>query len=319
MNEQLYLEAEGHLWDELAAKPTEHRIHLDRNDVDVRIQELGEGPAVVFVHGGPGAAGSVWASLAARLPGFRCLLVDRPGTGLSEPQPLPDAAAVRRQSESLLIDVLDGLGIERAHVVGSSHGSHVAILSAAAHPDRFGRAVHFGCPGFVEGMTLTTVDRLVLLPGAAQVFSRLPVSERGIRQTLRQLGHSTLLDNGGLSAATVGWMLALQRHTPTMRQELGAMTAMGSFRTGFDPTLTLAPRILAEVQSPSYFLWGENDVYGDDAVVEAMPSAELEILPGAGHLSWLDDLDHSATALRRHLSPEIPPGRHKPGAMSGQI
>jgi pimeloyl-ACP methyl ester carboxylesterase len=305
MDQQLYRSAEEALWDELGVTRTERHVHLSRNDVDVRLQEIGEGSPVVFLHGGPGSAGSGWAALAARLPEFHCLLVDRPGTGLSEAQLLADTAAVLRQSETLLVDVLDAVGLGQAHVVGSSHGSHIALLSAAAHPERVGRSFHFGCPGFAENMTLTSVDRLVLFPGMARLFAALPVSERGLLKTLRQLGHGATLDSGGPSPATLGWFLALQQHTDTMRHEFQAMTAMGSFRHGFDPALTIRSETLELVKSPTYFLWGEHDIYGDErvarAMVEAMPEAELEMLPRAGHLCWLDDLDRAAAALRGHL------------------
>jgi hypothetical protein len=63
------------------------------------------------------------------------------------------------------------------------------LLSAVAHPERIDSTVHLGCPGFVEGMRLTTVDRLFLLPGMARLAARFPANEKGMRKTLRQLGH----------------------------------------------------------------------------------------------------------------------------------
>ncbi len=61
---------------------------------------------MLFLHGGPGAAGSAWAPLAAKLPNHRCLLVDRPGTGLSDPHPLTNAAAVNHEAKTLVVDIL---------------------------------------------------------------------------------------------------------------------------------------------------------------------------------------------------------------------
>jgi 2-hydroxy-6-oxonona-2,4-dienedioate hydrolase len=305
MDEQRYRDSEDALWHDTGVTPTEHRVHLARNDVDVRVLEIGEGPAALFLHGGPGAAGPIWAYLAARLPQLRCLLVDRPGTGLSEPQPLGDPAAVRRECETLVDDVLDGLGLERAHLVGSSHGSYVALLSAAAHPDRVDRTVHLGCPGFIEGMTTTAFDRLVLLPGAPQVFSRLPASGRGMRSTLRQLGHAATLEAGTIPQPFIDWCVALQRHTDTMRNELTSMGNMGTFRRGFDPVLCVDGATLEQVRSTTHVLWGDNDPYGDGSVarrlVDALPDAQLEMLPGAGHLCWLDHVDRVADAVRSHL------------------
>jgi 2-hydroxy-6-oxonona-2,4-dienedioate hydrolase len=309
MEEERYRAAERALWRDAGLTPTEHRVHLVRNEVDVRVLEVGVGPPALFIHGGPGAAGPSWAHLAARLPQLRCLLLDRPGTGLSDPRPLDDPAAVRREAQTLVADVLAGLGIPRAHLVGSSHGSYVALLTAAAHPDRVERTVHLGCPGFVEGMKATAFDRLVLLPAAPQLLGRLPASERGLRSTLRQLGHTTALETGRISQPFIDWSVALQRHTDTMRNELASMGNMGTFRRGFAPSLTLDGEVLGQVRSPTYLLWGDQDPYGDASVaqqlVDALPDAQLEMLPHAGHLCWLDDLDQAADAIRNHLLSDV--------------
>jgi pimeloyl-ACP methyl ester carboxylesterase len=80
-----------------------------------------------------------------------------------------------------------------------------------------------------------------------------------------------------------------------MRNELAAMTVMGTFRRGFDPSLTITQATLAQVKSPSYFLWGENDVYGGESVarrvVDSMPSrlnSRCCQVPGifAGWTTW---------------------------------
>jgi 2-hydroxy-6-oxonona-2,4-dienedioate hydrolase len=305
MDEARYRSAERHLWSDTGASPTEHRIHLDRNDVDVRVQEVGNGPPVLFIHGGPGAAGAQWAHLAARLPGLRCLLLDRPGTGLSAANPLADAAAVRRESETLVPDVLDALGIERAHLVGSSHGGYMALLAGALHPERVERIALLGCPGFVEGMRLTTLDRLALFPGARHLFSLSRPSGKALRKVLRQLGHGDSLDAGRVQQTLIEWYVALQRDTDTMRNEFAAISVMGTFRSGFDPTLSLEPDTLSGVRAPTYFLWGTREVYGDESVARqaasSMPDARVEMIDGAGHLCWIDDVDHAATVVLRHL------------------
>jgi pimeloyl-ACP methyl ester carboxylesterase len=305
MDSGRYRAAEAALWRDAGVTPIEHRVHLARNDVAVRVLEVGEGPSVLFVHGGPGAAGPIWAYLAARLPQLRCLLLDRPGTGLSDAHPLDDPSAIRWEAETLVADVFDGLGVDRGHVVGSSHGSYVALHSTAAHPDRIGRTVHLGCPGFVDGMALRGVDRLVLVPGAAQVFGRMPTSERSMRATMRQLGHAATDDGGAFSQAFIDWGVALLRHTDTMRNELATMSSMGTFRRGFDPALTLDRDVLTAVASPTYVLWGDNDPYGDEGVArrfaDALPDAELAMLPGAGHLCWFDDVDLVADVIRGHV------------------
>lgn len=305
MDEHRYRAAERALWHHAGLDPVEHRIRLPRNEVDVRVLEVGTGPPVLFIHGGPGAAGPIWADLAARLPEWRCLLLDRPGTGLSDPHPIGGTAGVRREAETMVADVLDGLGIDVAHLVASSHGSYVAVHSSATHPDRVERTVHLGCPGFVDGMNVTAFDRLVLLPGAPQLFGRMPANEKAMRRTLGQLGHDASVGSGAIAQPLIDWFVALQQHTDTMRNELATMGDMGTFRRGFDPDLTLEAERLQRVHSPTYVLWGDRDPYGDAAVatrfVDALGDARLEMLPGAGHLCWLDDADHAAAVIRSHL------------------
>jgi 2-hydroxy-6-oxonona-2,4-dienedioate hydrolase len=301
VDEQAFRQAERRWWDEIGRTPTEHRIHLQRNDVTVRVQEIGQGPPVLFLHGGPGSSGTAWAALAARLPDLRCLLLDRPGTGLSEPSPLPDPEAVRREAATLAVDVLDALGIDRAHLAGSSHGGYAALLGAATFPERFERTVLLGSPGLVEGAKVTLFDRLLLGPGWRHVFALFPASERGLRGTLRQLGHRHDLP---VPRAELDWYLALQRHTDTMRNDFASIARMGTFSGGFDRSLWAGPNLLAAVESPTYLLWGAREVYGDQAVARrtaaGLPDAELEISDG-GHLIWMDNPDHAADVVRKHI------------------
>lgn len=232
-------------------------------------------------------------------------LLDRPGTGLSAANPLADPVAIRGESATLVPDVLDALGIERAHLVGSSHGGYVALLAGALHPERVDRIAVLGCPAFVPGMRVTASDRVALLPGARHLFVLARPSEKALRKILGQLGHSTSLAAGRVPQALVDWCVALQRDTPTMRNEFATMSAMGTFRSGFHPALMIGPDTLAQVRSSTYFLWGSDEVYGDESVARrtasAMPDAGVEIMQGAGHLCWLDDVDHASTVVRGHL------------------
>ena len=64
---------------------------------------------------------------------------------------------------------------------------------------------------------------------------------------------------------------------------------------GFSDELTLSAESIRSVQTPTLFLWGEDDAFGGrdvaDHMVELMPNAELEMLPESGHLPWLDNPD----------------------------
>ncbi|MEK8145886.1 alpha/beta hydrolase [Streptomyces sp. M10(2022)] len=97
----------------------------------------------MLLHGsGPGVTG--WRNyrdnLGALAGHFRCLVLEFPGFGVSDPvdgHPMATAAdAVER--------FLDGLGLHRVDVIGNSMGGIVATRFAIDHPGRVGRLVTIG-------------------------------------------------------------------------------------------------------------------------------------------------------------------------------
>lgn len=306
MGEAGYREAERRLWESIGAIPIEQRVHLERNDVTVRLQEIGEGPAVVLLHGANNS-GSSWARLAGRLPGFRCLLLDRPGTGLSDPlETVLDADSLPRFADTLVIDVLDALGVESAHLVATSFGGYIALRTAAAHPDRIGRMVQFSWPVGAPIARLPAFMRMMSIPMLGRLLAALPPNERAVRMMFRRIGHGQSLEAGRITREDLDCYLALLRFTDTMRNELAVGRAFISPLRGLDHRLVLPDSMLATIEAPTCFIWGENDPFGtpDTArhLVNRMPNAELELLPGGGHAPWLDDLDHTAEITRAFLS-----------------
>jgi 2-hydroxy-6-oxonona-2,4-dienedioate hydrolase len=299
-----YRDAEATFWATIGREPTaEHHVRLPTTGTTVRVQEVGEGPPVLFLHGGPNA-GSTWIPLLAHLDGLRCLLVDRPGTGLSSPYPIT-ASNLPRIGARFVPEILDGLGIPRAHVVASSFGGHLALRSAAAHPDRFLRMVQMAAPALVPGDTIPPFMRLLARPTVRRIMNALPPNERANRSIFRQIGHGASLDAGRIPQAMFDWYLALQRYTDTMRND-GEMIGNVIPRSA---TIRLTDELLAQVRVPTLFWWGADDTFGGEDVarhlVEVMPDAELTMVPDAGHLPWLDDPRAAAAATTAFLHAEV--------------
>ncbi len=306
MNEARFREAEQRLWMSFGVTPTEQRIRLSRVGVTVRVQEIGEGPAVVFVHGATNG-GSSWAPLVARLEGFRCVLLDRPGCGLSDPlvHGLADMQRLAEFGDSLIIDVLDAMGLDKAHVVATSFGGYMGLRAAAAHPERIDRMVEFGWTiGAPIGKT-PFVMRLAGIPIMGRLMASVPPNKRAVRAMLRSIGLRQAIDAGRVSDEAIEWFLALLRDTDTMRNEIKTMPRVISAIRGMNDSLLLAESLLASIRTPIYFLWGEEDLYGGPETarqfVARIPGAELELLPGAGHAPWMDDAEHAATTTSRFL------------------
>ena len=87
--------------------------------------------------------GDMWHGVADGLVARRqVVLVDPPGHGGS--QPLTDMFTFG-DCARCVVDILDGLGIDRAHFVGNSWGGMIGATFAATYPERIGRAVLMNC------------------------------------------------------------------------------------------------------------------------------------------------------------------------------
>ena len=106
----------------------------------VAVEEEGDGPAVVCVHGLGGSSNS-FTPLMPALARHRVVRVDLPGSGRS--QRAEGVLSIERYVEALL-RVCDRLGVARAHWVGHSMGTIVCQHIAAGHPKLAASVVLFG-------------------------------------------------------------------------------------------------------------------------------------------------------------------------------
>ena len=288
--------------------PSERFLSLGGVGARVRVQEVGDGSPVLFVHGAT-TCGSSWATLVARMPGHRCIVLDRPGCGLSEPLPRQarDIAAFTAYVDALVPDVLDALELEEVDLVGTSLGGFVALRTAAAHPGRVRRlgivAYPFGAPMGVLPLPM----RLAAVPGLGRAMALAPPPRRAVVEMLRQVGLRSAIDSGRMDAVALDWYHSLLRDTPTMRNEVA--TAGGvAIRPlkGMHRGQLLDDELLGRIAAPTLFLWGTGDVFGGtdaaEAFVPRVPGAELQLLADLGHAPWMDDADAVAAPLLSFLA-----------------
>lgn len=305
MNEANYRESEARLWNTIGLQPDEKMVELETTGTQVRVQLVGSGPPVLFIHGGPNS-GSTWVPIVEALDGYTCLLVDRPGTGLSESlNAVPDATAFIRFANHFVRDVLSGMDIDRADVVASSLGGYIALLSAATSPERFGHMVQMACPAMAPGMLTPPFMKLIRMKWFRKFTSVFPPNALISDNILRQIGHGKSLDAGRISQSFKDWYLDLQRYTDTMEHD---GNLIGSFNSGggWDQTLTLTDELLTSIETQTLFLWGVDDGFGGDDVarrtVAPMPNATLEMIDDSGHLPWLDFPTEIGARTRSFLS-----------------
>lgn len=302
MDEAKHRAAEAAHWRTIGVEPDECWVDVDGRRV--RVQVVGDGPPVLFVHGATNS-GTSWAPLAARLDRYRCLLLDRPGCGLSEVgPPAVDVGDFVRGTASLCAAVLDGLGIERAHLVGTSLGGAHVLRTAAAHPERVGRVVVLGWTVGAAGSSPPLVMRMAGFRRLGRALAGLPKPDRAIRSMLRQIGLRDALAAGRMSGEAVAWYASLLNDTPSMRNDIDASPAVLHPFRGFNPEVLFDDATLAAVEAPVRLVWGESDPFGGPDAARAfaarVPGADLQLVPG-GHAVWLDDADGAADLVGSFL------------------
>ena len=298
-----YHDAERALWTRYGLAPAERFVELREPRARLRVLDIGFGEPVLFVHGllGPDA----FAPLVRELRDFRCLVLDRPGWGLST---RVDYAISRHGSlvANLLKDVLVGLGIDRAHVVGASVGTLWALRLAKAHPERVGRVVLIGAGPLLDELHVPFWLRLMASPLGA-FMSRSP-SLKTLRSILRQAGHTESLDDGRIPNELLAWRLAASRDTEAMRSERDMLRdSLISWPTGrWRAGALFAPPELRAIPQHTLYLHAAADPVGQidmaRRITDLLPHSELDIVDGHSHEPWLEDPRGVATRVTSFLT-----------------
>ena len=300
-----FVAVERALWSGYGITPVERRVRL-RAGNEVRVQEVGTGPPVVFIHG-VSVAGSSWVVLADALKDdFRCVLVDRPGCGLSDPVPngpLRTPNEFKRHAEDLVPDLLDALGLEAAPIACTSMGGFFGFRAAIAHPQRVTKLVEYS---WTMGSPMAQVPMMMRLGSPAPMRAmmvRMPITARAVKMMVKQVGLVRAIDSGAFDDAMVDWMVTLMKHTPTLESETDNNPFI-SLR-GENPEVLFTDDELRNLDLPVLLLWGDEDRMAGEAEAWAfasrLPNATLDVVREAGHAPWLDQLDHCVVKTREFL------------------
>jgi 2-succinyl-6-hydroxy-2,4-cyclohexadiene-1-carboxylate synthase len=264
-------------------------------DVALHVEERGQGPAVLLLHGFTGSV-ETWRPFLPRWQGFRTVAVDLLGHGRSDAPADPARYAFPRCVADLLA-LLEALGIGQVAVVGYSLGGRLALHLALALGERLWALVlESATPGLLDprqrAVRVRRDDSLAerLLREGLEAFvrwweaqplfasqARLPPS---VRERLRRqrLSHSAV----GLAGALRG--LSLGRQQPLWRR-------------------------LSELIAPALVIVGALDERYCEVgrrLAAALPRGELAVVPGAGHAVHLERPRPFATLVGRFLD------RHRP-------
>jgi pimeloyl-ACP methyl ester carboxylesterase len=250
-------------------------------DVSIAYQVLGEGPDLVYVPGFVSHVEWAWelpqyARFLRRLASFsRLILLDKRGTGLSDP--VAGVAAPKERLQDIGA-VLDAVGSERATLLGGFDGGTLALLYAASRPDRVaGLALHATPAKFTQDATYPHG----WAPAAIQLY--LSASEEG---WAAEEGAPLLAPSLAVDAAYRRWFGRLSRMaaSPGMAMALLQMNAQLDARAA-----------LGALDLPVRVLHAEGDLLVDAGhsryLAERVRGAALVELPGADHWPFAANAD----------------------------
>jgi pimeloyl-ACP methyl ester carboxylesterase len=261
----------------------------------------GSGPPLVCIPGGPGRAGEYLGDLGGLSSQRTLILLDNRGTGASQAPQDPATYRVDRLVED--VEALRGhLGLDLMDLFGHSAGGGICLLYAASYPDR--------------------LDHLVLVDPSLRVAG-IP-SGLGVDEVLARRAHELWYADAvaALHAEAASpqeleryrwlaapllygrWNAAAQAQAAAEPAQF-AQSATDGFYAGFDPDPAL-PERLAALAAPVLLVAGEYDIWPTCTAVRELAalfgSAELALLPEAGHFPWVDDPASFAATVHEFLS-----------------
>jgi pimeloyl-ACP methyl ester carboxylesterase len=254
--------------------------------VRIAYEVRGTGEPVLMIHGlgydrfGWGPAPDLLAEE------FEAVLFDNRGVGESDAPPGPYSAPMLAADA---LAVLDSLGLERAHVVGTSLGGMVAQELVHAHPERVTKLV-LACttPG---GPRAYPIPERTLAIFAA--FATLPVEEALRRFVENALADETVRARPELVEEIYRYRLEHRPHPEAWQWQAAASMGFDAFdRAG-------------RIRVPTLVLTGTADNVVDprnsDLLAQAIPGARLERFEGLGHLFFWEEPERFARVVKEFL------------------
>jgi pimeloyl-ACP methyl ester carboxylesterase len=247
---------------------------VDRDGVKLHYEETGQGDPIIWLHEFA-ADCRTWEPQVRRFSrDYRCITYNARGYPPSDVPESDDAYGYEEQRDDL-IGLMDGLGIEKAHLVGLSMGAYTALQAAMACPHRV-RSVVFSSGG--SGAYRPERERFLRDAAAA--------SERMLEH-----GMEAAADGIARGPTRVRLLGKDPRGWAEFRGYLAEHSALGSALTmknfqGKRPSLYDFEARLGTLETPVLLAVGDDD----DPIIEVniflkrtLPRAGLWVHPRTGH------------------------------------
>lgn len=247
----------------------------DAGGVRTRCLEAGSGPPVLVLHGIEASAENHIRNLAALARGRRVIAPDLLGHGLTDK---PDAGYDVADYTRHVLALMDGLGIERADVVGQSLGGWIGCRLALEAPERVGRLVL----NTMAGLPIEDEEGWRAFAGLVERSddAMRTLDPDRIRRRMEWIvaDPETVTDE----------LVALRRRFWAQEswQRIAGRVVRLLTRERYEPQ-QIGPAELARIAAPTLLVWTEaNPVHGvaaAEAALARLPHGELAVVEDAAH------------------------------------
>jgi len=250
--------------------------------VTLHTEETGQGEPLLFVHEFAGDHRS-WEPQVRFFSGaYRCVTYAARGYPPSE-VPTDPGAYSQERAVADAVAVLDGLGIDQAHVVGLSMGGFTALHLALAYPGRVLSAVVAGAGYGAEPERAEAFRSESMLTAAA----------------FANEGAAKVAERYALGPARVQFQNKNPRGWAEFAEALAGHSYLGSALTmrgvqAARPSLYTLTGELARIPVPVLVLVGDEDEGCLEPALmlkRTIPTAGLAVLPRTGHTANLEEPD----------------------------
>ena len=238
----------------------------------VAYRESGSGPALLLLHATLHDHRDFDPIVGTLARHYRTVAVDWPGHGDSDPVDASTEASAPLFAD-VLEDVVDGLGLSEAVLIGNSVGGFAAARLAIKRP------------GSVAGLVLVNSGGFIPWNPLSRTFSRMMGSPAVFRRA------APLFVRGYMKAKTDSDREIVKRAIATARTTGGIRTGTALWRSFTTPEHDLRRRA-AELSVPTLIVWGKKDMVVPlsvgRATHDAIRGSKLEILD-TGHVVFSSD------------------------------
>ena len=300
-----YRDSEKNYFEECRVQVDEHFIEIKELSIRMRVLTTGNGSPLLFVHGAP-ASGAIWMPLVMHLKGYKNIIIDRPGCGLSEKTSYKDLS--RHQLQSIMVfsidAVLDHFKLPQIPIISSSFGSGLTLLYALKRSERVSKLVIEGCPALINGARVPSFMKPMLLPGLKWLIPRLPTTVPILKKIMTDLGHKYPIEHRVIPNSFINWYKSLFNNTTTQINEIGMITK--AYPIGkVNPSFILSDEELETIREPMLLLWSKDDPFGGIGTAQRLKAkiknASLITFEGRGHLPWLDNPELHAEEIKKFI------------------